>query len=128
MSEVLIPCKGCTRDCYNFQMYDCKGPNNYIEMANFIKHSGHLYTVENQNGFNNALYDYFDVNTDHRSEEDKNYRKQEIRKMIQIFPNYYPASIVIIDQSFECGRIYIEQIDISEITHALPGWFYNSKS
>lgn len=28
-------------------------------MSKFFKVSNHLYIAENQNGFNNALYDYF---------------------------------------------------------------------
>ena len=33
-------------------------------MSNFGKITGHLYTVENQNGLNNALYDYFNATDD----------------------------------------------------------------
>lgn len=31
-------------------------------MDNFKQLSGHVYWVKNQNGFNNALYDYFNLN------------------------------------------------------------------
>ena len=24
-----VPCEGCSRDCYNFQMMDCKDEHNY---------------------------------------------------------------------------------------------------
>lgn len=82
-------------------------------MKNFRKHSGHLYTVKNQNGLNNALYDYFDVVDDTK--------KESIRSMLQNFPRYYPISIVIIDQSFECNRVYLECVDLSEASHE-TGW------
>lgn len=72
-------------------------------MRNFIHHTGHLYTVKNQNGFNNALYDYFNATGD-----GANFTKAEVRKMVQNFPPYYPVSMIIIDQSFECNRVFIE--------------------
>lgn len=74
-------------------------------MSNFKKITNHLYTVENQNGFNNALYDYFQC-IDENSKS-----KKEVREMIQNFPKTYPTTFVIIDQSFECGRVFIEIIN-----------------
>lgn len=72
----------------------------------FIRQSGHCYLVKNQNGFNNALYDYFYL-------DDCTYTKKEIRSMVQTFPTSYPCTIVIINQVFECKRLYIETINIS---------------
>lgn len=83
----------------------------------FRKHTTHLYTVKNQNGFNNALYDFFSGIID----EDNTFSKKRIRSMVQNFPLYYPISIVIINQSFECGRVYIEAFDIDEASHQI-GW------
>ena len=77
-------------------------------MKNFLRHTGHLYTVKNQNGFNNALYNYYEV------DKKGNLSKKEVRKMVQNFPEYYPISIIIIDQSFECSRVYIETLDLGE--------------
>lgn len=84
-------------------------------MENFRKVSGHCYHVANQNGFNNALYDFYNENGN----------KEAIRKMVQNYPKYYPTTIIIIDQSFECNRLYIEQIDMSKEAHQLPSFFNN---
>ena len=80
-------------------------------MKNYEKVTHSVYSVENQNGFNNALYDYFNANDDGTNNA---FSKKEVRKMIQNFPEKYPTSIVIIDQTFECNRIYIETFDIEE--------------
>lgn len=87
--------------------------------GDFIKHSGHFYTVRNQNGFNNALYDFFNAG------KEMSYSKEEVRKMVQNFPLVYPASIIIVDQSFECSRVYIEHVDIDYIAHSWPSWYHN---
>lgn len=71
--------------------------------------------MENQNGFNNALYDYFNATDDGI---DNTYSKKKVREMFQNFPEIYPTTIVIIDQSFECGRIYIENFDIDYEAHS----------
>ena len=72
-------------------------------MSKFVKLCGHCYIVENQNGFNNALYDFY-LRDGHS--------KENIRKMVQDFPKSYPCGIVIVDQTFECMRIYIECFSI----------------
>jgi hypothetical protein len=82
-------------------------------MSKFSKITGHCYIVENQNGFNNALYDYF-----------KDYEKERVRKMVQNYPEHYPTTIIIIDQSFECNRVYIECFDIKEISHQHHGFCF----
>jgi len=76
-------------------------------VSKFKRHTQHIYTVKNQNGFNNAMYDYFGVD----------YVKKEIREMVQSFPTKYPVTISIIDKSFECGRVYIDCVPINEIYH-----------
>lgn len=80
-------------------------------MGKFTKITDHVYHVENQNGFNNALYDYFDVL---RDDGGGTREKKEIREMVQNFPKKYPTTIVIVDQSFECRRVYIENFDLSK--------------
>jgi len=88
-------------------------------MKGFRKHSKHCYTVKNQNGFNNALYDYFEA-TD--GGENNTVSKARVRHMLQNHPNiYYPITIIIIDKSFECERVYIETFDIQEAAHE-TGW------
>jgi len=72
-----------------------------LPKKNFRKHTKHLYTVKNQNGFNNALYDYFNI------DKNTSLTKKEVRDMIQNYPEYYPISIVIVDLSFECCRVEI---------------------
>lgn len=71
---------------------------------NWHKHSDHCYSVKNQNSFNAALYDYFESKT---PEE-----KSDVRRMLQNWPKKYPTTIIIVDQSFECARVYIEQIKL----------------
>jgi hypothetical protein len=73
---------------------------------NFKRHINTIYTVYNQNGFNAALYDYFGL---------CNYSKKEIREMVQNHPTTYPKSIRIVDQSFECRRVYIEEINLENL-------------
>ncbi len=77
-------------------------------MNNYKRITGHVYSIKNQNGFNNALYDYFGIGID------STYSKGEVRKMVQNFPTKYPTNIVIIDQSFECRRVYIECFDLND--------------
>lgn len=78
-------------------------------MSKFKKITGHLYVAENQNGFNNAMYDYFNA-TNEGIENTKS--KKQVRDMIQNFPTIYPIAFVIVDQSFECSRVYIEEFDL----------------
>lgn len=73
----------------------------------FIQITRHLYFVKNQNGFNNALYNYFDT--------DESYTKSQVRAMVQNFTSHYPTAMVIIDQSFECRRVYLEFFNIKDI-------------
>ena len=84
-------------------------------MSRFRKITGHVYNVENQNGFNNALYHYFGA-TDNG--ENNTYSKKEVREMVQNFPEMYPTTIVIIDNSFECGRVFIESFDLDWEAHS----------
>jgi len=87
-------------------------------MCGFIQVAGHLYMVKNQNGLNNALYDFYGA-TD--SGENFTKSKKEVRSMVQDVPPYFPISVVIVDQSFECNRVYLEFFDMDEVSHGSMG-------
>ena len=87
-------------------------------MNGFIKVTGHLYMVKDQNGLNNALYDYYSA-TDNGENFTKT--KKEVREMVQNIPDYYPISVVIVDLSFECNRLYLEFFDMDEVSHGSMG-------
>jgi hypothetical protein len=101
----------------------------YLKNNNGIRLSANLYVADNQNGFEQCLYDYFGHNTN-----DPSYTKKEIREMVQNYPKYdpewhslghaiYPCAFVIIDHTFECGRIYIDIIppfSFNELVHIGP--------
>jgi hypothetical protein len=63
--------------------------------------------VWNQNGFNNALYDFYEA-VDESFPPFWPYSKKDVRGMVQNWPKKYPCNINIIDKTHECGRIYIE--------------------
>ena len=87
-------------------------------MSGFIKVTEHLYMVKNQNGLNNALYDFYGA-TDNGENFTKT--KKEVRGMLQDISPYYPISVVIVDQSFECNRVYLEFFDMDEVSHGSMG-------
>lgn len=74
-----------------------------FKLGNYKKISTSQFKVYNQNGFNNALYDYYKDSIDCGD-----YTKKDIRRMVQNWPKSYPATIIIKDLTFECSRIYIE--------------------
>ena len=82
---------------------DCERNMNYKKL------SGVIYFAKNQNGFNNSLYDYFGHNNG-----GVRYSKDKIREMTQNFPVFYPCVFAIIDQTFECMRVYIDVIGVNE--------------
>ena len=84
----------------------------------FRKHSKHCYTVKNQNGLNNALYDYFGATNDG---DNGTRSKKSVRKLVTDIPKYYPITMVIVDLTFECERLYLEYFDIDEESH-LTKW------
>jgi ATP-dependent helicase/DNAse subunit B len=71
------------------------------EPTNFKKETGFRYKVKNQNGLNNALYDFYDPENNGRT-------KIDIRKALENYPIKYPCKIFIIDQMFECRKIYLD--------------------
>ena len=84
---------------------------------NFKKETGFRYKIKNQNGLNNALYDYYDPENNGRT-------KTEIRKALQNYPNKYPCKITIIDQMFECCRIYVDIEYYNWFFTKLNRWFF----
>lgn len=76
---------------------------------NFKKITKHCYKVKNQEGVIAAVSDFFG----------QDYSQERILDMIQNYPEYYcDTVIVIVNQSFECNRVYIEYFDIDEEAHA----------
>ena len=81
---------------------------------NYIKITYNIFVVKNQNGFNNALYDYMDVANSY-------YSKQELRSMVTDFPKRYPSA-VIFHKEYDIGRISVEVLDKNEVTAMLEGF------
>ena len=75
---------------------------------NFEQITRHCYTALNQNGLNNALYHYFSA-TDNGTNNTRS--KKSVREMVQDIPPHFPISFVIVDLTFECGRIHLEFFD-----------------
>lgn len=81
---------------------------------NYIKITYDIFVVKNQNGFNNALYDFMEV--------DKGfYTKQELRSLVTDFPKSYPAT-VIFHKEYDIGRISVEVLDKKEVSAMLEGF------
>ena len=77
---------------------------------NFKSHGLGIYTAYTQNGFNNSLYEFY---------EEEYYEKSRIRKAVENFPKSYPSTYKIQDLFFECGRIYITEIDVEKLVKSL---------
>lgn len=78
---------------------------------NYIKITYNIFVVKNQNGFNNALYDYMRV--------DEGYcTKQEVRSMVTDFPKSYPV-VVILHKIYEISRISVEVLYRNEVSSIL---------
>lgn len=74
-------------------------------MDNFKHVFGRVYNVENQNGFNNALYAALGC-----AENDGtalHYTKKELREAVQDYPIKYPALVEFDDKMLECHRVYV---------------------
>jgi hypothetical protein len=84
---------------------------------NFRKESIYKYKIKNQNGLNNALYDYYEPGESGRT-------KKEIRNALQNWPNKYPCKITIIDYMFECGAICIDIQYYNWFNTKLNKWFF----
>ena len=81
---------------------------------NCIKITYNIFVVKNQNGFNNALYDFMDMDNSY-------YSKQELRSMVADFPKSYPAA-VIFHKEYDIGRISVEVLDKKEVSAMLEGF------
>lgn len=75
-----------------------------------------VYIAENQTGFEQALYEYFEA-TDNG--DNNSYTKKEIRKSLVSFPTCYPCIFSINSQMFECSRIYIHSKQIGKKSNIL---------
>jgi len=84
--------------------------NNIEELKNHYKITEHSFICNNQNGFNQSLYDYFKATN---KGEDNSFSKLKVREMLQNYPTHYPCFLIIVDVTFECSRIYIEAKNIS---------------
>jgi len=82
---------------------------------NYIKITYNIFVVKNQNGFNNALYDFMKV------DEGCFYSKQELRSMVTDFPKSYPAA-VIFHKEYDIGRISVEVLDKNEVSELLESF------
>jgi hypothetical protein len=87
---------------------------------NFKKETALRYKIKNQNGLNNALYDFYDA-TNHGN--DSRYSKKEIRKSLENYPIQYPCKITIIDNMFECNRIFVDIEYYNWLFRKLNKWF-----
>lgn len=81
---------------------------------NYIKITYNIFVVKNQNGFNNALYDFLGVNEGF-------YTKQDARYMATDFPKSYPA-VVILHEIYDISRISVEVLYKKELTEMLEGF------
>lgn len=79
---------------------------------NYIKITDNIFVVKNQNGFNNALYDFMKV------DEGCFYSKQELRSMVTDFPKSYPAA-VIFHKEYDIGRISTEVLNKNDVSAIL---------
>lgn len=75
---------------------------------NYIKITYNIFVVKNQNGFNNALYDYTGCYDGFCS-------KQEIRSMVTDFPKRYPA-VVILFKIYDIFRISVDILYKNEMS------------
>lgn len=80
-------------------------------MSNHKRITGHFFTAENQNGFNQALYEFFNISPN----DDGFYTKKEIKAMVCSYPKQYPCAFVIVDKTSECARIFIKIVDLTSL-------------
>ena len=81
---------------------------------NYIKITYNIFVVKNQNGFNNALYDYMRV-------DDTSYSKQYARSMVTNFPKRYPAAVVF-HKEYETYRIFVDVLNKNDMSVILEGF------
>lgn len=81
---------------------------------NCIKITYNIFVVKNQNGFNNALYEFMWAH-------DSYYSKQDIRYMAEDYPKSYPA-VVVLHEIYEISRISVEVLYKNELSAMLEGF------
>ena len=81
---------------------------------NYIKITYSIFVVKNQNGFNNALYDFMGV-------DEGFYSKQDIRSMVTDFPKSYPA-VVNLHKIYEISRISVEVLYKNKVSEILESF------
>lgn len=81
---------------------------------NYIKITYNIFVVKNQNGFNNALYDYMKVYEGFCTKQDARYKATD-------FPKSYPA-VVILHEIYEISRISVEILNKNEVYGMLDGF------
>lgn len=99
-----LEAKGALRDIYG-QMAKDVTKSDKPTNQNFTHVFGRVYRVENQNGFNNALYASLGC-----AEVDGSalhYTKKELREAVQERPTSYPALVEFEDLMLSCGRIHV---------------------
>ena len=78
---------------------------------NYIKITYNIFVVKNQNGFNNALYDYMRVDEGYCTKQDARYKATD-------FPKSYPAAVIFFKE-YDIGRISVEVLDKNEVSEIL---------
>lgn len=81
---------------------------------NYIKITDDIFVVKNQNGFNNALYEFTGCYDGFCS-------KQDIRSMATGFPKSYPA-VVVLNKVYDILRISVEVLNRNEVSAMLEGF------
>ncbi|AHJ01719.1 hypothetical protein [Vibrio parahaemolyticus] len=76
-----------------------------ISEGNFKHIFGSVFKVQNQNGFNNALYAALGCAENDGSA--LHYTKKELRESVQSWPERYPAFVEFEDKMLECKRVYV---------------------
>lgn len=91
---------------------------------NLRKETNFRYKIKNQNGLNNALYDFYDPENNGRT-------KTEICRALQNYPTKYPCKITIIptekqgeDNMLECAKIFVDIEYYSWVFTKLNRWFF----
>ena len=71
--------------------------------------------VKDMQGVKEALYHFFECDTPY------GYTKERVISMVQNWPEhiYMGHCIVIVNQTFECGRIYLEDFNATDEGHRL---------
>jgi len=89
---------GLGKCCYNYL--------GGLMKPNFLRIFGNVYYCKTQSGFVNSAYDMLG---------DTSYSKGRVKKMLQGYPEKYPALVSFTDQTFEAGRILVEWLPFENL-------------